>query len=119
MNQLKNPTSPSASLPGKNAYSVVKPRAARQEEQDSSSYYLQAVDQKRQPVQVHRGPEVHTSGTLLRIRDKYNMASTQRSSPNHAKQQETKKKPVTSLDSDTLLAVRFYIHAFFLMKESK
>ena len=68
MNQLKNPTSPSASLPGKNAYSVVKPRAARQEGQDSSSYYLQAVDQKRQPVQVHRRPEVHTSGTLLRIR---------------------------------------------------
>jgi len=109
MNQLKNPMASSSSFPGKNASSTVKPRAARQEELAASSLYLQAVDQKKRPVQVHRGPELHSSGTLLRIRDKYNMASTQ-SIPNSAREQEIKKKPVTSLDSDTLLLVSLCIN---------
>eukprot|EP00111_Clytia_hemisphaerica_P024063 TCONS_00070947-protein len=52
----------------------------------------------KQRAQIHREPEIHSSGTLNRIHNKYNMNDKNGQSSNE------RKKPFNSLDSDTLLA---------------
>ena len=78
----------------------------------------------KQVAQVHRGPEKHSTGTLLRIHDKYIKPGNTREN-NQQQQQPLKsssqptataavvgqqqKKPFASLDSETLLAVRIFL----------
>lgn len=81
----------------------------------------------KQVAQVHRGPEKHSTGTLLRIHDKYIKPSNVNRENNQQQQQPLKsssqptaktaavvgqqqqKKPFASLDSETLLAVRKFL----------
>lgn len=116
--QVDKPLSPSSYLPTVNSdYEFPRFIQRRKEIQCGSSSQLKTMSllrntsprtrssDKSAQVQVHREPEVHSTGTLLRIHDKY-MKNTNINNNNNynSRNKATSNRQFSDLDADTLIA---------------